>query len=366
MVSCLGNAQGENPGGFALLDEDFNVVGRWGLHENGTDDTKAPNPTKNFYDFWYQPQHNIMVSSEWAAPNTFNKGMSIESFPRIYSSDCLTILGFNPLDVVAGRYGHHLHFWNWNERTLLKSIDLGLDGLIPLELRFCHDPLIPCGYVVAALGGSVFRFYKDDAGEWTTEKVISVSALTGLIEGWNPTSALITDMLISLDDRFLYISCWYVRNNNSFRKRYTRISYMYLFRFHGDVRQYYIGDRTEKPRLCGQIWLGGILKKNSDYQSDEITSRLNGGPQMLQLSLDGKRLYVSNSLHTAWDDQFYPDMKTNGSFLAKINCRTDTNEGGMELDQNFFVNFKDEPNGPVRVHEIRYPGGDCTSDIWLS
>ena len=23
------------------------------------------------YDFWYQPRHNVMVSSEWAAPNTF-------------------------------------------------------------------------------------------------------------------------------------------------------------------------------------------------------------------------------------------------------------------------------------------------------
>ena len=23
-----------------------------------------------------------------------------------------------------------------------------------------------------------------------------------------------------------------------------------------------------------------------------------------------------------------------------------------------------EPNGPVLAHEIRYPGGDCTSDIW--
>lgn len=35
----------------------------------------------------------------------------------------------------------------------------------------------------------------------------------------------------------------------------------------------------------------------------------------------------------------------------------------MKLDQNFFVNFK---NGPARAHEIRYPDGDCTSDIWLA
>ena len=87
---------------------------------------------------------------------------------------------------------------------------------------------------------------------------------------------------------------------------------------------------------------------------------------MLQLSLNAKRLYVANSLHITWDDQFYSDMKTKGSYLVKIDCQTDTKEGGMELNQHFFVNFKNEPNGPARAHEIRYPGGDCTSDIWLS
>lgn len=33
---------------------------------------------------------------------------------------------------------------------------------------------------------------------------------------------------------------------------------------------------------------------------------LQGSPQMLQLSLDGKRLYVSCSLFSPWDKQFYP------------------------------------------------------------
>ena len=77
-------------------------------------------------------------------------------------------------------------------------------------------------------------------------------------------------------------------------------SFILSNRFHGDVRQYYIGDRTEKPRLCGQVWLGGLLKKNSDFKSQEYTSKLTGGPQMIQLSLDGKRLYVTNSLYTPW------------------------------------------------------------------
>lgn len=33
-----------------------------------------------------------------------------------------------------------------------------------------------------------------------------------------------------------------------------------------------------------------------------------GGPQMIQLSLDGTRLYVTTSLYSAWDKQFYPDL----------------------------------------------------------
>lgn len=36
--------------------------------------------------------------------------------------------------------------------------------------------------------------------------------------------------------------------------------------------------------------------------------RVAGGPQMFQLSLDGKRLYVTTSLYSAWDKQFYPDL----------------------------------------------------------
>lgn len=36
--------------------------------------------------------------------------------------------------------------------------------------------------------------------------------------------------------------------------------------------------------------------------------RLYGSPQMLQLSLDGKRLYVTSSLFSPWDKQFYPDV----------------------------------------------------------
>ena len=33
---------------------------------------------------------------------------------------------------------------------------------------------------------------------------------------------------------------------------------------------------------------------------------------MFQLSLDGKRLYVTTSLFSTWDNQFYPDIREKG------------------------------------------------------
>jgi methanethiol oxidase len=112
------------------------------------------------------------------------------------------------------------------------------------------------------------------------------------------------------------------------------------------------------PRLKNQLWLGGVLKEYKHPNG----RKLSGGPQMLQLSLDGKRLYVTNSLLSIWDNQFYPDMAKTGSHLLQIDC--DTEKGGLKLNEAFFVDFGQEPDGPARAHEMRYPGGDCTSDIF--
>ena len=52
-----------------------------------------------------------------------------------------------------------------------------------------------------------------------------------------------------------------------------------------------------------------------------------------------------------------------GSFLIALDV--DTDKGGLTLNSDFFIDFGQEPEGPALAHEIRYPGGDCTSDIWL-
>jgi methanethiol oxidase len=308
MISMLGDASGNAPGGFLEIDSDFNVKGRWESSLDGM----------NFnYDFWYQPRHNVMVSSEWAAPNTVRQGFKLE-------------------DVQAGKYGHQLHFWNWQQRRIEQSVDLGPEGMIPLEVRFHHNPDSTHGFVGAALSSAVFHWHRPASdGKWQAEKVIQVEPVE--VEGWPfPVPGLITDVLLSMDDRFLYFSNW----------------------LHGDVRQYDVSDPAN-PKLTGQVWLGGVIGHAADISSREMV----GGPQMLQLSLDGKRLYVTSSLYSVWDNQFYPDMADKGSWMLQIDC--DTQSGGLKLNERFFVDFGREPSGPARAHEIRFPGGDCTSDIWV-
>jgi selenium-binding protein 1 len=296
VMSMLGDANGNAPGGFAVLDaRTFDVLGRWEHATNGLQFT---------YDFWYQPRKNAMISSEWTTPNVYSQGFNLD-------------------DVLAGKYGHSLHFWDLEAKNVVQTIDLGQEGLIPLEVRWLHDPEADEGFVGAALSSAMFRWSREH-GRYRTDKVIQVEPVE--VAGWPfPVPGLITDLLVSMDDRFLYFSNW----------------------LHGDLRQYDISDPAH-PRLTGQLWLGGVIGHPSDSARP-----LNGGPQMLQLSMDGRRLYVTNSLYSVWDNQFYPGLE---SWMLKIDCHP---EGGMTLDERFRVDF-----GPARGHEIHLPGGDCTTEIF--
>jgi selenium-binding protein 1 len=298
-ISMLGAADGTLPGGFAVLDaKTFEVLGRW-EHDRGDQ--------QMMYDFWYQPRHNVLLSSEWAAPATYEPG-------------------FELADVQAGKYGHRLHVWDLEQRTHRQTIELGDTGLVPLEIRWLHDPDAAQGFVAATLSSTLWRVHKN--GTWAAEQVAAVEPID--LAGWPiPVPGLITDEVISMDDRYLYLSNW----------------------LHGDLRQYDLADPAQ-PRLTGQLWLGGLQKKGRHGQHV-----LDGGPQMLQLSPDGRRLYVTNSLYSSWDNQFYPNL---ASWLLKVDISED---GTMRLDEDFYVDFSALPGRP-RAHEIHLPGGDVTTEIF--
>jgi selenium-binding protein 1 len=54
-------------------------------------------------------------------------------------------------------YGRSLNVFSWKEHRLLQTINLGPEGIAPLEIRFLHDPRQPQGFVGCALNANVFR-----------------------------------------------------------------------------------------------------------------------------------------------------------------------------------------------------------------
>jgi selenium-binding protein 1 len=78
-----------------------------------------------------------------------------------------------------------------------------------------------------------------------------------------------------------------------------------------------------------------------------------GGPQMIEVSRDGKRVYWTNSLYSTWDNQFYPEGIPGAMVMANAGAA-----GGLTLDKNFWIDF---PTG-YRSHQIRLEGGDCSTD----
>ncbi|KPI91699.1 Selenium-binding protein 1 [Papilio xuthus] len=329
MISTMGDKNGNGKGDFVLVDaKTLKVKGTW---------TKGDKIAKFGYDFWYQPYYDVMIASEWGSPKSFTCGFRPEDIPN------------------RDLYGVSLNVYKWSTRELQQVIDLGDEGCGPLEIRFLHDPKASQGFVGCAVEANIFRFYKASDDTWKAQKVIDIPAKTVKKDGEEfKLNGLMSDILLSLDDKYLYTSCW----------------------LHGDVRQYDVTD-PEHPKLTGRIVLGGRVVNDDltvieDKEFQEMTQkpvyvknkRLYGSPQMIQLSLDGKRLYVSSSLYSPWDKQIYPKMTEKGGWIVKLDV--DIENGGLKLDPDFLIDFGCEPNGPVLPHEMRYPGGDCTSDIWLA
>jgi selenium-binding protein 1 len=313
-ISNLGEAGGDGgPGGIAVLDhETFDVQGPWEVDRG---------PQFLAYDFWWHLNQNVMVTSEWAVPSMIEDGI----IP----------------DLLLGRaYGHAIHIWDLETRRHLQTLDLGDAHQMALELRPVHDPdkaygFVNCVVSVEDLSASIWTWYKED-DVWKIAKTIEIpaepadpSTLPPLLQGFGAVPPLVTDIGLSVDDRFLYVSCWGT----------------------GELRQYDVSDPLH-PELTGSLRIGGIVRRTPHPASPEP---LSGGPQMVEVSRDGRHLYFTNSLYGAWDDQFYPDGV--GSWMVKADAGSD---GGLSFDESFFISdFRG-----LRAHQIRLQGGDASSDSY--
>lgn len=191
-VVALGVPNGEGPGGIFRLDHtNFEIKGPWEA-DRGTQYLS--------YDFWWNLGQDYVVTSEWGTPNMVEQGV-------------------NPEPLLAGKYGHKVHIWDMRSRSHVRELDLGAEQQLVLELRPAHDPSKAYGFVgvvtsLADLSASVWMWYCENS-EWKIRKVIEVPAdpadaelLPPLLEGFGAVPPLITDINLSLDDRFLYVSCF--------------------------------------------------------------------------------------------------------------------------------------------------------------
>jgi methanethiol oxidase len=313
-MNALGAPDGNGPGGIFVLDaQTFEVKGPW---------EKDRGPQHLAYDFWWHLGQDTMITSEWGTPNMVREGV-------------------NPELLLGGKYGNALHVWNLRTRKHVKKLALGAEQQMVLELRPAHNPRSAYGFVgvvvsLADLSSSIWMWYLDsETGDWRTQKVIEIPAepadaadLPPVIAGFGAVPPLVTDINLSLDDRFLYVSCWGT----------------------GELRQYDVSDPFQ-PRLTGTLRIGGIVRRAGHASHPE--RRLNGGPQMVEVSRDGRRVYVTNSLYSPWDAQFYPDGIQ--GWMVKVDARPD---GGIAFDERFFVEFEDG----LRPHQVRLQGGDASSD----
>ena len=154
-----------------------------------------------------------------------------------------------------------------------------------------------------------------------------------MIAPFGAVPPLVTDIDLSVDDQWLYVSCWGT----------------------GELKRYDVSDPFH-PREAGSVRIGGIVGRTA-HPADPDTP-LSGGPQMVEVSRDGRRVYVTNSLYGAWDDQFYPDGV--GAWMAKL----DSDAGRRSPSTSGSSRTVTQAWRGLRPHQVRLQGGDASSDSY--
>ena len=175
------------------------------------------------------------------------------------------------------------------------------------------------------------------ASDWKIQKVIAIPAepaepdlLPPLLKGFGAVPPLVTDINLSLDDRFLYVSCWGT----------------------GEFLQYDVSDPFN-PQLTGQ---GAARRHRRPRGRIPSSGPLNGGPQMVEMSAATAAASTSRTRSTPPGTS----SSTRTASTAGSPSWTSVEAGGMQLDPDFLTTGFD---GRV-PHQVRLEGGDASSDSY--
>jgi selenium-binding protein 1 len=222
------------------------------------------------------------------APNHPYETVVKPEFNRMVTSSWVAQKTFmSPLDRWDPKgFSNTLLVWDLKARKIVQELH---GDPIPLAARWMLKPNATYGYNISNAGDSIWMFRMQKDGTFAYRKVAS----TG--KGCAPG-----DLRQSPDDRYLYVSCL----------------------AGGEVQAWDISN-PEKPRLHDTAQ--GIPQAN-----------------MMHLTYDGKRLYVTNSAISSID--FSPRYA-----LRLIHVAPD---GRLKPDPTFTLDFSKAPNGPARPHDM--------------
>lgn len=180
-------------------------------------------------------------------------------------------------------FGKEVLIWDFRERKVLSKLTT---GAAPLECRWSLKEGANHGFTNCALDHSIWVWEGDAKGQYTARKLCD-------------TGKLPADLRQSPDDRFLYVSCF----------------------LSNEIQQWDVSD-LKKPRLASTV-VPGVQ------------------PNMMHVTGDGKRMYISNSLLSTLDH-----APTFWVRLAHIG------PDGMKMDPFFNVDLTKFKTGPARGHDM--------------
>jgi selenium-binding protein 1 len=188
--------------------------------------------------------------------------------------------GMAPMEEV----GDEVVVWNFATGQVLQEEHL---DKAPLEIRWLHGTRAPGGFVNCTFGNSVWYWEADKDGKFTFTKSIQLA-----------DGSLPADMRISYDNKFLFVSL-----------------------FGGNAVHEYDISNPLKPVLVSQLAVPQA--------------------QMMKLTPDNQRLYISNSLLSNLD----------GKVPYRVRL-INVGPGGMTLDPKFSVDFDSLATGQGRPHDM--------------